>query len=708
MKFISKLFAAVLMSAVVFVSCKPDNPDPAPVPEKPVVKPEEPEPELKSVLIPISAAGAHAAQVLNMGKNTYTITCTGGDPYVFTPKFTADIPVDHAILEFEYTADADLSADLQIFYVTSVPSENSSKKYGTLKATSTFKTFTADISSFRLDGWGKKGHSLRIDPGDNGGPTITIRNLKLRQMNKDEISAKGEALAKKQAKQDMADRIDKYLATDYPSSVTKVSVTKSSVIIEGTCGGDGSYALAEVTPWQDITELQKFPYVESISGKSFTVTVDRIAKAREGIDYDRVFSKWAVVKVDGDKHILDSHGRYADEVEPVASPDPLPLKNKKGIAAGDHSLYFSDLAEMGCGSNTMNVSLDGILPGKGSGYSFGGVSYNVGGGKAYVERIVSSVKNMGVVVNAIILCPKGGVFTDPECTGGYYSMPNMTTAEAFNHYAAALSYLASRYNDENVLGRISHWIMHNEVDAGTDWTNMGEQPMTRYLDRYIKSMRICYNIVRQYDQNAAVLGSYTHSWTGKEDYSPKEMLEKTVEYSNAEGDFWWGVAYHPYPQDLGNPSLWSNDAQATYSMDTKFVTFKNLEVLDKWMKMKENLYKGEKKRICFLSENGTNSPSYSDSNLALQAAGGCWAWKKVKNLDGIDAIQWHNWKDNRAEFGLRIGLRSFAEGEFNDFDPKPVWYVWKAAGTDQEDEVFAPYLSTIGITDWDSIMHEVE
>ena len=127
MKFSSKFFAAVLMSAVVFVSCKPDNPDPAPVPEKPVVKPEEPEPELKSVLIPISAAGAHAAQVLNMGKNTYTITCTGGDPYVFTPKFTADIPVDHAILEFEYTADADLTADLQIFYVTSVPSENSSK-----------------------------------------------------------------------------------------------------------------------------------------------------------------------------------------------------------------------------------------------------------------------------------------------------------------------------------------------------------------------------------------------------------------------------------------------------------------------------------------------------------------------------------------------------------------------------------------------------
>ncbi|MGN0202424.1 MAG: DUF5722 domain-containing protein [Candidatus Cryptobacteroides sp.] len=713
MKFLSRFAVALMLSTAVLASCETDDPadNQGTSTQKPEQKPDpEPEekPELKSVSLSIVQDGCHSVSIENMGNNTYTIRCTGGDPYLFTSKFTSDVPIDHAILEFEYTSDANLTADLQIFYVNGAPAENSSKKYGTLPATSTYKTFTAEITSFREAGWGKSGHRLRIDPGDNSGPTVTIRNLKIRQMNDEEKNAYGDALVKEQAKQDMADRIDKYLATDYPSSVSNVTVTKSSVIIEGTCGGDGTYALAEVTPWQDITELDSFPYVENISGKNFKVTLDRIASAREGIDYDRVFSKWAVVKVDGDKHILDSHGRYADDVEPVTSPEALPLKNKKGIAAGDHTYYFNDLAEMNCGSNTMNVVLDNIMPGKGSDYTFGGISYKVGDGKSYVDRIVSSVKDMRLIVSAIILCPTGGVFTDPECAGGYYSMPNITTAEAFNHYAAALSYMASRYNDIDIHGRICNWIMHNEVDAGTTWTNMGDQPMTRYLDRYVKSMRICYNIVRQYDQNAAILASYTHSWTGKEDYSPKEMLEKTVEFSNAEGDFWWGVAYHPYPQSLTVPSLWSNDKQATYSMDTKFITFKNLEVLDKWMKLPENLYKGEKKRICFLSENGTNSPSYSDTDLALQAAGGCWAWKKVKNLDGIDAIQWHNWADNKAEFGLRIGLRSFEDSGFQNLDRKPVWYVWKAAGTNDEEEVFAPYLSTIGISDWDSIMHEVE
>ena len=51
-------------------------------------------------------------------------------------------------------------------------------------------------------------------------------------------------------------------------------------------------------------------------------------------------------------------------------------------------------------------------------------------------------------------------------------------------------------------------------------------------------------------------------------------------------------------------------------------------------------------------------------------------------------MQWHNWSDNRAEFGLRIGLRAYADGDYKDLDPNPGWYVWKAAGTENEDEVF--------------------
>lgn len=508
-------------------------------------------------------------------------------------------------------------------------------------------------------------------------------------------------------KYQMAANIKDYLAKDYPSKVTNVQVTSDKVIIKGNCGGSGTYLLAEITPWQDVTELEKYPYTQDLSGGGFTVTVDRIVPNREGIRYDKVFSKWAVVKVDGDRQTLDSHARYADDVVPKKSPEAVPLRNKKGFGAGDTDLYFSDCKEMNVGSITMNVVLNDYIKGEGSGYSYGGQNYSLGAFKDYVDRVTRRAGEMDLVVSAIILCQTNSIFKDPENKGGNYTMPNLTTAKAFNLYAAALEHMASTHCTPG--NRISHWIMHNEVDFANEWTNMGDQPMMRYLDRYIKSMRICYNIARQYDQNASVLGSYTHCWAKADgSFAPKMMLEKTVEYSSAEGDFRWGVAYHPYPQNLTKPSFWIDDTQATYSLNSKYVTFKNLEVIDAWIRQKENFYKGKTKRVLFLSEQGTNSPSYSESDLALQAAGGAWAWKKVSKLDGIDAIQWHNWADNKAEGGLRIGLRTFAEGSVSNLTPKPVWYVWKAAGTAEADSVFDQYKTTLGISDWDSILNTVE
>lgn len=510
----------------------------------------------------------------------------------------------------------------------------------------------------------------------------------------------------KEPKEQMASNLENYLKKEYPSTVTNVEVTSDKVIIKGTCEKSGDYVLADITPWQDVTELETYPYTENIAGQNFTVTVDRYVAAREGIRYDRVFSKWAVVKVEGGKQTLDSHARYADEVAPKSSPAALPLKNKKGLGAGTSDPYFQDCKDMNVGSITMNVPLSAYITGEGSGYSYGGKSYNLGSMRVNVDRITSKAAETGIVVSAIILCPSNSIFKDPENNGGNYSMPNMTTAEAFNLYAAALEHMASTHCTDDK--RISHWIMHNEVDHASQWTNMGSQPLMRYMDRYIKSMRICYNIVRQYDQNASVLGSYTHCWTVADgDYAPKKMLEATVKYSDAEGDFRWGVAYHPYPQDLTKPSFWVNDTQATYSMTTRYITFKNLEVIDAWIKQKENLYKGTTKRVLFLSEQGTNSPSYSQTDLELQAAGGAWAWKKVSKLDGIDAMQWHNWADNKDEDGLRIGLRTFAETGMANLTAKPVWYVWNAAGTTEEDTVFERYKSTLGITDWDSIMGSV-
>jgi hypothetical protein len=704
------LFSLVFLPAIFFYACKedkyepdviaPDGSDSSAVVVRPV--------ETDYTRLSLTSKDIHNVQLDTVqldsdGDIIYSLIVNGNNSYLFSDILYFDVPSERTVLEFYYQADKQID-NLKFYFIKSTaPSKAESMNYGTLYPSEYYRKFTADISELRADGWGLFKDWLRIEPGQYAGVTLNIKDLKIRNMTDAEIADTSDNPSLEESKQRMADNIESYLSNDYSSTVSSVNVSSDQVTITGTCGSSGTYALAEICPWQDVTEMSIFPYSVSIDNGSFTVTMDRIAEDREGIDYDRVFSKWVVLKVEDGLEEIDSHARYADEVAPIESPAALPLKNKKGFGAGDTDLYFSDCEEMNVGSITMNVLLSGIISGEGSDYEYGGVSYNVGSWESYCDGIVSKAHDMGIAVSAIILLPATSNFKDPENTGGYYTMPNLTTASAFNLYAAALTYMASRYCKDDP-GRVHNWIMHNEVDMGSIWTNMGEQPMMRYLDRYVKSMRICYNIVRQYDQNASVLGSFTHSWATSNggDYAPKEMLEKIVAYSKAEGDFKWGIACHPYPESLRKPEFWINDTEATYSMNSSYVTFKNLEVLDTWIKQPENLYNGTTKRALFLSEQGTNSPDYTDNSLKLQAAGGAWAWKKVSQLDGIDAIQWHNWADNTAEAGLKIGLRDY------DKVAKPVWYVWKAAGTDDESSVLDPYMSTLGITSWDEIMHEVE
>ena len=94
---------------------------------------------------------------------------------------------------------------------------------------------------------------------------------------------------------------------------------------------------------------------------------------------------------------------------------------------------------------------------------------------------------------------------------------------------------------------------------------------------------MCYNIVHQYDQHSEVFISFSHGWNiaaGGGWYKVRDMLDLMNLFSKAEGDFFWSLACHSYPAQLGNPCTW-DDAQATFSMDTEYVTLKNLEVLDK-------------------------------------------------------------------------------------------------------------------------------
>ena len=111
----------------------------------------------------------------------YTLRTTGGDPFIHTKALSADLASSLCVVEFDYTSSADIN-NLQIFFGNTW-SEARSKFFGTMNATSSFKSFKAIIANERNSlSWGKTGEKLRFDFGSQSGITIKVKNLRIREM----------------------------------------------------------------------------------------------------------------------------------------------------------------------------------------------------------------------------------------------------------------------------------------------------------------------------------------------------------------------------------------------------------------------------------------------------------------------------------------------------------------------------------------------
>lgn len=662
-------------------------------------------------------ASANQLTISEGEKNSYLISTTGNDPYIMTQGISRTRNSDSVVLSFEYKSSKNIKR-FQVFFGPDI-TESRSLFGPPLTASTGWKVYSLIMpKELEKFSWGKPGDFLRFDFGTESGVILKIRNIYFRKIKAEEIPAFEEEEARKAIQRAWTE----YLEKNYASKISEVRIDPGTVTITGEYVGEGMFSLCEVKPTDTLVTLKSFPHKIPLNNRSFKITLPRFV-TRSGLNYDRLLSRWVIVKESGNTVSIDSHARYADIVAPKQSMPPGVLKSKKGLGGFHMNRFVDDLDLLGITSITINIPITAMMyshPATNTiAHEYGGKKYYFS--QNYLNAIDAALKltvSKEIVVAAIILVQNAAECVDPEIgrllqhpsytPEGIYTMPNLTTDEGVNCYAAALDFLASRYNrPDNAYGRIHKWIMHNEVDAGLTWTNMGRPPMIVYLETYLRSMRICHTISRQYDPYSEVMGSFTHSWTEPSElYSSKEMLTAMQQFSTREGDFQWGVAYHPYPQDLREPKTW-NDTQATFGINSPLVTFKNLEVIDQWIRKPENGYLATHKRTLWLSENGTNSKSYNNNDLKEQAAGFAYAWKKLSRLEGIDAIQWHNWMDCRTEFGVRIGLRRFPDDGTDPGGAKPVWYAYQAAGTEREDEVFDPYKSIIGIQQWSEIMHNI-
>lgn len=683
-----------------------------------------PIPVVKSAEIKFDEISAHDMTVsLNKGSGVYTMALTGTDPYITTTALIGSLPEDSCILEFEYQLDNDLWSWGMYFappYTSQVQLKGLEKAYEWTKV-------TVDISRYRKEfNWGKKGQLIRFDWGTEKDRTLKIRNLKLRGLNEEEAAEHERQASRDAEKASISENFLAYLYGNYPSKVTNVEVTTDKVIITGTASGSGTFALADITPYDQPTEVKgSFPADRKtdISSGNFTVTLNRHVE-RDGFNYDRLLSRWAVIKTVEGKDTLDSHARYADVVAPIASPPYIEAPNKKGVLGMGTTKFpdgVTDIDALGLGFGVFGIIINQMVQGKKIAatdveYVYGGYKYFMSGPQTTeVSRVINAYNSRDMQVNTYIQCYPEDYSRDtdmdpivrhPDCKAGYQCAFNIETPAAVNAYAAFMTYIGQNWGD-----LLMNYYIHNEVNAPDQWCNMGHNPPEGYvIDYYLKSMHLVWNIIRQYNQNISTGITLTHHWNKAPagEIPGKLMVDQLLQDSKAEGDWPWSLSYHPYPSNLNVPQFWSKDgSKATYQASTTpQITMNNLEVLQYWAEQPENMYKGEMRRV-FCTEQGTNSPSYSNSDLRLQAAGAAWFWVKVNRLSAIKGAAWHAHADQRHEFGLRIGLRRYPDDETQPYGRKTVWNVWRLAGTPNEEKAFQTYLNDIGVDSWDNIFKNV-
>jgi hypothetical protein len=396
-----------------------------------------------------------------------------------------------------------------------------------------------------------------------------------------------------------------------------------------------------------------------------------------------------------------------------ARPFPKPA-SKKGLQVQ----MIDDALALGVQHAGINLSLGALLdpearPGNPT-WTLEGETFAFRRG--YLESLgVKRLSDAGVSVYLIVLAYAGSPFEarllhparDAKLPN-HIAAVNTVTPEGARLWQATMEFLAdwfSRADDEH--GRVAGYIIGNEVNVHWQWHNLGRMPRNAMVADYLRQVRSAHAAVRRSSATARVYLSLTHFWTIDPDKDSwismpgRYLLEEFARQARAGGDFDWHLAHHPYPENLGNPRTWE-DKTAPPTPDAPRITFRNLEQLDAFFARPEMLYRGQRRSV-ILSEQGFHSNGTAEGDRD-QAAGYCYAWEKIARLPGIDAFILHRHVDHRDEGGLNLGLWRRKAGSVADPDtPRPMYEVFKAAGTPAQAAAFRFALPVVGLESWDEL-----
>lgn len=437
---------------------------------------------------------------------------------------------------------------------------------------------------------------------------------------------------------------------------------------------------------------------------------------------DRLFAKYRLCSADG-KEALGAPQYVTDFSALPRGKSTLGAgASKKGITC---LLDQADGVALGCAQVNENIHIGGLLdlqsPDTKAHFTYEGRIIGLRpAGVALLDNHLKAAHKNGQRVTGILLnnvqantpasSPLVHPLTDPARVPIGPSAFNTATEDGVFYYRAIIHWLVERYTREDAaFGILSGLVIGNEMQSHWSWYHLGNVDSKVVIREYAAALRIADLATRSMHEHFSIYVSLEHHWLmpASEDptkgFSGLEAISGIQRISTEGGNFPWGLAFHPYPQDLFKAEFWK-DRSAPLRFDAPRITFHNLEVLPAFLGQPEYLFDGKVRAIA-LTEQGFHC-SDKENGEEEQAAAFALAWKKVQALPAIESFLYHRHVDHPQEGGLHLGVRAHdGSSNVNGIGKKrAIWSVFQSAGTDQEDSAFAFALPIVGRTDWNNVI----
>ena len=428
----------------------------------------------------------------------------------------------------------------------------------------------------------------------------------------------------------------------------------------------------------------------------------------------RLFKKFVVaVKKDG-KYVPVSTPKYITNPEAIARytsvfQEPASIK---GLLVDPNRLRGSELDDLGVKQAAYNIPVARLLGPTTSAaypsiqYTYNGKTYTFNGQVvAEYDLVFSTLTAKGITTTAIILNNYSSSYPQlihPQARQGGsapYYMFNGSEESGVEYMAAIGSFLAERYSDTRH-GKISNWIIANEINARKEWNYMAHTDIETYVEEFAKGFRVFYTAIKSVSSSARVYISLDQQWDrnikNNTNYDGRDILDVFNNNITEKGNIDWGLAQHPYNVPLTEARIWKSSKYVEHNPGTSMMTMANIEVLINYLRQEHFLDSNGQVRSILISELGYTSTA----GEATQAAAFAYAYYKMEAYDEIDGFLLNRQTDAGEEVaqGLAFGLNHGGGGQ------KQIYTVFKYIDTPQHAQYTEFAKGIIGISSWSEII----